>query len=90
MSPTETKERGAEVELFAGYGDDNPNAVVAPDHNRDPQDVVVGGDELVRRSLQQDASPQCRGWLPRCGRDEPVAVEPGQVHPRRQDRKSVV
>ena len=41
MSPTETKERGAEVELFAGYGDDNPNAVVAPDHNRDPQDVVT-------------------------------------------------
>jgi len=40
MSPTETKE-GAEVELFVGYGDDNPNAVVAPDHNRDPQDVVT-------------------------------------------------
>ena len=40
MSPTQTKE-GAEVELFAGYGDDNPNAVVAPDHNRDPQDVVT-------------------------------------------------
>ena len=40
MSPTKTKE-GAEVELFVGYGDDNPNAVVAPDHNRDPQDVVT-------------------------------------------------
>jgi hypothetical protein len=31
--------------------------------HRDPQDVVVGGDELVRRSLEQDASTQRRGGL---------------------------
>ena len=50
----------------------------------DREHVVVRGDQPVRRPLEQHAAPQRRRRFTGGGRHEPVEVEPGQVHPRRE------